>query len=971
MLQNRIFVLLLSAVALMQMQCNDDQVQCNEGGNTWTLSTADTVAVIEVLNDQPVILKLSSRADKHNWASKPMAVGLMAKVWSGRQELATDWKFERGVLDKSSGKLVLSFSCAKSKLLLRSIWRARGGRGPIEHWMEIENRGAAAITVSHQDSLSLPALECGRKAEVRWIRRGGNNAMGQGGVFTKPVRQGLDVVITSVPEDGGSPVPWMAVQVGRERGLYVGWEFSGVGRIHAKTQGEPQSLSLSVGNCPDFRTNVKPGETFLVPPAFVGCYVGDVEEGSYQLHRFIMEKLRPRVPADFADPPLIYNCITDTKGGWGASTTEQPVLECVKLSGELGFETFVFDAMWYRQVGDWRWDPKRFPNGIKPFQKILRENGQSVGAWCAWTNAGISDDPGSLSVNNPACKIGWLRGDPQDGARPGYISGVQRICLGSDSALKWAADKTVELVARDKLNFLKHDIFMIAVKCDRSTHRHSFGSDVSYWNAMGYYRIQDGLLRKFPSIILENCSSGGCIKDFGVIRRSHYTVTTDTLANLPNRASLYDSTYAFPPATLLAYTMENWSYGWPPDPGDEPCDFLWRSAMMGVWVIDPRSPGLWTDQQKAAVKRATSLYKQWIRPVIKDCKVYHVLPRPDGVNWDGMFYWNPNASRGVLFVFRPNAKEPQKTVKLRGLNPKRKYRLWCEDGSIDPGLRSGAELMHEGLSIRLPKKYMSDLIFVQDAALGRPREFVELGEFNLEPADSDSDHFSAWSKLAWQPCRNARGYHVLVAESADFKKRVVETTVFTPSISLDNLPSGRNLHWKVRAFGWGGRKWNSGGAGVVRTPAVKDKNAVVFISDMEWVKAVAGSHSVLRDKNYNGKTITIAGRKYPKGVWTHSFKDETPADVVVDISARRFESFTARVGLDDSSGGGSVVFQVLVDGVLKAKSPVMRPKAAHSLRVDVAGARQVTLRVLNGGDGYGCDHAVWGSAMFNKINPPK
>ena len=72
----------------------------------------------------------------------------------------------------------------------------------------------------------------------------------------------------------------------------------------------------------------------------------------------------------------------------------------------------------------------------------------------------------------------------------------------------------------------------------------------------------------------------------------------------------------------------------------------------------------------------------------------------------------------------------------------------------------------------------------------------------------------------------------------------------------------------------------------------------------------------------------------------------------------------AEVGLDDASGGGSVEFEVLVDGELRGRSGVVRPGQRLPLEVDVAGANTVTLRVRNAGDGYMCDHAVWGLARF-------
>jgi hypothetical protein len=81
-------------------------------------------------------------------------------------------------------------------------------------------------------------------------------------------------------------------------------------------------------------------------------------------------------------------------------------------------------------------------------------------------------------------------------------------------------------------------------------------------------------------------------------------------------------------------------------------------------------------------------------------------------------------------------------------------------------------------------------------------------------------------------------------------------------------------------------------------------------------------------------------------------------------SKAKYSTFKATVGLDDLGEHGSVQFQVLVDGVKKAESPVMLPKKAHELSVNLNQGKEVTLRVLNGGDGYAWDHAVWCFARF-------
>jgi hypothetical protein len=140
---------------------------------------------------------------------------------------------------------------------------------------------------------------------------------------------------------------------------------------------------------------------------------------------------------------------------------------------------------------------------------------------------------------------------------------------------------------------------------------------------------------------------------------------------------------------------------------------------------------------------------------------------------------------------------------------------------------------------------------------------------------------------------------------------------------------------------------------------------LTFVSDMKWTKATCGADGhVCRDTDPWGNKIGINRKTYAKGLWTHSFSDATPADVVIDIAGKNYTLFAANVGIDDSSNAGSVEFQVLVDGQLKAKSPVMRPGAVHAFRVAVEDGKEVILRVLNGGDGNASDHAAWGSARF-------
>ena len=131
---------------------------------------------------------------------------------------------------------------------------------------------------------------------------------------------------------------------------------------------------------------------------------------------------------------------------------------------------------------------------------------------------------------------------------------------------------------------------------------------------------------------------------------------------------------------------------------------------MGAWVMDiPPLPN-----EAESIKKATAVYKNWIRPILKDCQVHHILPRPDGKRWDGMFYWGPGLRKGILFIFRPQSDQASQVVRLKGLAAARRYKVWSEDGSIQAGAMTGNELMGTGLEIRLPGVNTSDLIFVEE-----------------------------------------------------------------------------------------------------------------------------------------------------------------------------------------------------------------------------------------------------------------
>ncbi|WP_406177529.1 NPCBM/NEW2 domain-containing protein [Streptomyces sp. NBC_00996] len=135
------------------------------------------------------------------------------------------------------------------------------------------------------------------------------------------------------------------------------------------------------------------------------------------------------------------------------------------------------------------------------------------------------------------------------------------------------------------------------------------------------------------------------------------------------------------------------------------------------------------------------------------------------------------------------------------------------------------------------------------------------------------------------------------------------------------------------------------------------------LSDLTWASATGGWGPVERDTSNgeqaagDGRTLTINGTAYPKGLGTHA------ASTIAYYLGGNCSGLTVSVGVDDEAGGsnGSVVFRLYRDDTLVADSGrVTGADAAKPLTADLTGGLELRLVVTDSGDGINYDHADWG-----------
>ncbi len=122
----------------------------------------------------------------------------------------------------------------------------------------------------------------------------------------------------------------------------------------------------------------------------------------------------------------------------------------------------------------------------------------------------------------------------------------------------------------------------------------------------------------------------------------------------------------------------------------------------------------WTAEQRQTAKEAIRLYKEKLRPLIREADLYHISPRPDGVHWDAVEYWQPRTRQGVVYAFHGSNGEAAHSFVLAGISQDKHYRLHFEDGSSGDREVSGSELVKSGLRFNLPAPLSSELVFLSE-----------------------------------------------------------------------------------------------------------------------------------------------------------------------------------------------------------------------------------------------------------------
>ncbi len=445
---------------------------------------------------------------------------------------------------------------------------------------------------------------------------------------------------------------------------------------------------------------IQPKETVTTPQLHMGMVIGDLDEAINEMHCHLRKSVLPAYPKG-REQLLEYGV------GPEQGSTFESALKDIDIAAELGFEVFFLDAgwyapegvEWYETMGDWEIDEGKYPDGLKPLADYVHNKGMLFGLWMEPERMVQGSN---VFKEHPEYRLMKYRQ-----TRCGHLD----VC---SDAINFMETKIDSLIGDQNLDFFRLDY--------NAGNMGAFGFSLQdgfvengYWRYYEkWYGMWERLKRKYPNVILENCSSGGGRTDLGMMQLFHHTWISDW--QIPPRSFKITSgmTMALPPERidrLIGMGQSSQRAG--------ELEFQLRTAILAK----PTGAWLWMHgsqknvPQLTKVKHAIDIYKNFVRTFNTNSRIYHHTPvlrgtEPQG--WGVLELASEDRSKALAGLFRLGGSgESEYTLKFRGLDVSKQYQVTF-DNSGSKCIVNGFDLKNKGVNVRLDTPLTSELLLLEN-----------------------------------------------------------------------------------------------------------------------------------------------------------------------------------------------------------------------------------------------------------------
>ena len=440
------------------------------------------------------------------------------------------------------------------------------------------------------------------------------------------------------------------------------------------TRDDRTALRVEIGQ-ELLHTTLHPGETIRSPLIALLFWKGDWIGGQNLWRRWMLQHNLPR-PGGKLPPAPQFAAASSYQFGEMVEADEQSQVFFVDryLERGLKLDYWWMDAGWYvnesgwPNTGTWEVDRGRFPNGLRVITDHARKRGVRSILWFEPERV----TPGTwLYDTHPE----WLLG--QDGEQ-------KLLNLGDPAAVDWWVEHASKVISEQGIDLYRTDFNIDPLPYWRGNDAEDRQGITENHYVTGFLAYLDALSRRFPSMLMDTCASGGRRNDLETLRRMVPLHRSDhILEPTSGQCQTYGIAHFIPFFGAGQLATDTYSI---------------RS------VMGPHFTACW-DMRRDDLddEHLAKVVEQWKSIAPNFLGDYYPLT-PYSLEPDVWLAWQfdrPEVGEGVVAVYRrPESIYEAARLPLRGLEETATYEVHNIDEEAVAEF-SGAELIHDGIPVRM------------------------------------------------------------------------------------------------------------------------------------------------------------------------------------------------------------------------------------------------------------------------------
>ena len=411
-----------------------------------------------------------------------------------------------------------------------------------------------------------------------------------------------------------------------------------------------------------------PGDTFQSPEValvYSGEGLGKMTRTYHDLYRSHLIEKRWLTQ----DRPVLVN-------NWEATMMNfdtDVLIGFAKAAKEAGLDMLVMDDGWFghrdddtSSLGDWFVDERKLKGGLKKLTDAVNEMGMKFGIW---VEPEMVNEDSELFRAHPD----WRFQLPD--RKPGALRQQYVLDLTREEVWEGVYSQIHDTLASANIAYVKWDMNRYLSDVGSMVREPGCQGQILHQYVLAVYQMQERLLKDFPDLLLENCSSGGARFDAGMLFYSPQIWTSDDTDAI-ERLSIQEGTaLVFPVSTMGAHVSvcPNLQTG-----RDVPFNTRAKVAMAGTfgYEMDVRNMD---PEEKAMIPEQVALFRK-VHPVVREGDYYRIASFRENHHSDCWMVVTKDRSLAYMTYVQvlAAANRPGVPVRMQGLDPDAAYEVICD-----------------------------------------------------------------------------------------------------------------------------------------------------------------------------------------------------------------------------------------------------------------------------------------------------